>query len=46
MRGCNVSMPYKSAVIPYLDHLSPVAKMVGAVNTIVNDHGILTGHII
>ena len=45
MRGCNVSMPYKSAVIPYLDHLSPVAKMVGAVNTIVNDHGILTGHI-
>lgn len=45
MRGCNVSMPYKSAVIPYLDHLSPAAKMVGAVNTIVNDHGILTGHI-
>ena len=45
VRGCNVSMPYKTAVIPYLDHLSPAAKLIGAVNTIVNDHGILTGHI-
>lgn len=44
-RGCNVSMPYKSTVIPYLDHLSKAAKMIGAVNTIVNDNGILTGHI-
>ncbi len=45
VRGCNVSMPYKAAVIPYLDHLSDAAKMIGAVNTIVNDNGVLTGHI-
>lgn len=45
VRGCNVSMPYKKDVIPYLDHLSVAAKLIGAVNTIVNDNGVLTGHI-
>lgn len=45
MVGCNVSMPNKTAVIQYLDKLSPVAELVGAVNTIVNDNGVLTGHI-
>lgn len=45
MRGCNVSMPNKQKIIPYLDQLSPAAKLVGAVNTVVNDNGILTGHI-
>ena len=33
-RGCNVTMPHKQAVIPLLDKLEPVAKQVGAVNTI------------
>jgi len=45
MRGCNVSMPNKQKIIPYLDKLSPAAELVGAVNTVVNDHGVLTGHI-
>ena len=45
MRGSNVSMPNKTVVHKYLDELSPVAKMCGAVNTIVNDNGHLTGHI-
>jgi len=45
MRGSNVSMPNKQVVLKYLDKLSPAAEMVGAVNTIVNDNGILTGHI-
>lgn len=45
MRGSNVSMPNKTVVHKYLDHLSPAAKMCGAVNTIVNDDGVLTGHI-
>lgn len=44
MRGANVSMPNKNAVIQYLDVLSPEARLCGAVNTIVNDNGILTGH--
>ncbi|MGY3704057.1 quinate/shikimate dehydrogenase [Vagococcus martis] len=45
MRGSNVSMPNKQKVIQYLDKLSPAAEMVGAVNTIVNDDGVLMGHI-
>jgi len=45
LRGCNVTSPLKAAVCPYLDHLSTAAKLAGAVNVIVNDDGILTGHI-
>lgn len=33
--GLNVTIPYKKAVIPYLDHIAPEAEAVGAVNTIV-----------
>ena len=45
VRGSNVSMPNKTVVHKYLDKLSPAAELCGAVNTIVNDNGILTGHI-
>ena len=45
LRGSNISMPNKQSVIPYLDKISPAAELVGAVNTIVNDDGVLTGHI-
>lgn len=34
-RGCNVTMPHKQAVMPLLDRLEPLAKRVGAVNTVV-----------
>ena len=34
--GLNVTIPYKQAVIPYLDHLDAQAAAIGAVNTIVN----------
>ena len=37
--GSNVSMPNKTVVGQYLDELSPAAKLIGAVNTIVNDNG-------
>ena len=43
--GSNVSMPNKTVVGQYLDHLSPAAELCGAVNTITNDNGVLTGHI-
>ena len=44
-RGINVTIPYKQAVIPYLDELAPSAKITGAVNVIVrSDDGRLTGH--
>lgn len=45
VRGWNVSMPNKMAILPLLDDLSPAARMVGAVNTVVNDDGHLTGHV-
>jgi shikimate dehydrogenase len=38
-RGCNVTMPHKQAVIPLLDGLDPLARRIGAVNTIVRDEG-------
>lgn len=34
LRGLNVTIPYKQAVIPYLDELDPIAAEIGAVNTI------------
>ena len=40
----NVTIPYKQTVIPYLDKLDDKAKKVGAVNTIVNRDGKLTGY--
>lgn len=44
-KGINVTIPYKKAVIPYCDHLSPDAAEIQAVNTIVkNPDGTLTGH--
>ena len=42
--GLNVTIPYKKEVIPYLDELSPRARMLGAVNTIVRRDGRLIGH--
>ena len=42
--GLNVTVPYKKAVIPYLDELSSRAKALGAVNTVVRRNGKLIGH--
>jgi shikimate dehydrogenase len=44
MRGCNVTTPHKQAVMPLIDHIDPLAKQIGAVNTIVvEDDGTLRG---
>ena len=45
MRGCNVTMPDKMEAAKYVDELSPAAKIIGAVNTIVNNDGTLKGYI-
>lgn len=42
--GVNVTFPYKEAVVPLLDSLSPEAAAMGAVNTVVAREGTLTGH--
>jgi len=44
IRGLNVTLPHKVAVTKFLDELDPLAEKIGAVNTIVNDNGVLTGY--
>jgi shikimate dehydrogenase len=44
VRGANLTLPHKEAVLPLLDEVVPAAQRVGAVNTLVNDHGCLRGH--
>ncbi len=43
-KAINVTIPYKSDVIPYLDTLDEKAEEIGAVNTIVNCNGKLKGY--
>ena len=42
--GCNVTVPFKKTVIPFLDRLSPEAEQTQSVNTITYDNGDLVGH--
>ena len=42
--GLNVTIPYKEAIIPYLDALDGIAKVIGAVNTVVRREGKLIGY--
>ena len=42
--GCNVTVPFKKTVIPFLDKLSPEAEQTQSVNTITFDNGDLVGH--
>jgi len=44
IRGASVTTPHKATALKYLDRLDPPAEAIGAVNTIVNDNGILTGY--
>ena len=44
IQGLNVTIPHKVAIMPMLDGLDPLAEKIGAVNTIVNDDGLLTGY--
>ena len=43
-RGFNVTIPHKSTIMKYLDAIDADAMVIGAVNTVVNDGGILTGY--
>ena len=44
INGCNVTVPFKKKVIPFLDNLSPEAEITQSVNTIVFKNGNLVGH--
>ncbi|MEJ5284641.1 MAG: shikimate dehydrogenase [Brevinematia bacterium] len=43
IKGCSITIPFKSDVINYLDEISDIASLIGAVNTIVNKDGKLSG---
>lgn len=44
IRGINVTIPYKQDVLAYLDHITPKAKRIGAVNTILVENGKMIGY--
>lgn len=44
IRGFNLTMPNKNLMAQLADRLSPAAQLLGAVNTVVNDNGLLTGY--
>lgn len=44
IRGMSITMPFKQTIMKYLERIDKEAKIIGAVNTIVNDNGELTGY--
>lgn len=42
--GFNVTIPHKSAIMPFLDEIDPLAEAIGAVNTVVNKDGKFIGY--
>ncbi len=44
-RGLSVTIPHKMAVMPHLDEIDPMARVVGCVNTVTNHEGRLTGSV-
>jgi shikimate dehydrogenase len=44
MAGANVTIPHKESVVKHIDTLSETANLIGAVNTIINNNGVLFGH--
>lgn len=43
IKGINITIPHKQTIIPHLDEVSPDARLTGAVNTVKNENGKLTG---
>jgi shikimate dehydrogenase len=44
IRGLGISVPFKLEVMALIDRIDPLAERIGAVNTVVNDDGVLTGY--
>ena len=45
IKGVSITIPYKVPVMDFLDELDDTAKKIGAVNTIINRAGVLTGYV-
>jgi shikimate dehydrogenase len=44
MKGINVTIPHKQFIMQYMDKIDSAAEIIGAVNTVVNDNGVITGY--
>ena len=44
IQGASVTIPFKESIMAHIDWIDPLARAVGAVNTIVNEDGVLKGH--
>lgn len=44
LAGFNVTIPHKERILRYLDWVSEEARVIGAVNTVKNEHGALVGY--
>nr|WP_319393832.1 shikimate dehydrogenase [uncultured Desulfobacter sp.] len=44
IQGASVTIPFKESIMEHLDWIDPTAQAIGAVNTIVNDEGVLKGY--
>jgi shikimate dehydrogenase len=44
IRGASITLPHKTKALKYIDKVDPLAEEIGAINTIVNDNGVLTGY--
>lgn len=44
IKGASITIPYKTDIVPFLDSVDSGAKKIGAVNTVVNSNGYLTGY--
>ena len=44
IRGVSITIPHKTKAMKFVDKVDPLAKEIGAINTIVNDEGVLTGY--
>ena len=44
VRGISVTIPHKTSILPFLDSVDPLARVIGAVNTVVNEDGHLKGY--
>ena len=44
IKGVSVTIPHKQAVMPFLDRIDPVAKRIGAVNTLTITNGTISGY--
>ena len=44
IKGASITIPHKVSVMDFLDELDDTAKKIGAVNTVINNGGVLTGY--